>query len=172
VRGTPGEEAGVKPHDLVVDPGIRPLFTRLSAPPNNVFKGAVAADLENLLTHGAAQPTRDMDSIEWKDAAATRVDPEQLGIVGRFGHREDPGSVGPDQNIGGQPQQTRLRSSRTPDKPLEPVNVIIAVDELGSADEPLMERDGRLDPVDNVFLEGAAQPHQAFVAALAVHHEL
>src|ERR1700746_387194 len=116
MRRTPCKERRVKPHDLVIDPRVRPLFTRLCAGAYDVFEGAVAADLENLLTHGAAQPTRDMDSIEWKDAAAMRVAPEQLGIVGRFGHREDPGSVGPDQNIGGQPQQTRLRSSRTPDK--------------------------------------------------------
>jgi len=52
------------------------------------------------------------------------------------------------------------------------MDVVIAIDELGRADEPLMQRDCRLDPADHVFLKGAAQPHQALVPALAMHHEL
>src|SRR5215469_6912478 len=153
MRGTPRKECRVKPHDLVIDPGVRPLFARLRTSPDDIFERTVAADLENLLAYDAAQSARYMKSVEREDPAAARVDPEQLGIVGRFGHREDSGSVRADENIGGRPQQTRLRSVRAPDKPLEPVDVIVAVDELGGGGEPLMQRDGRLDSVDHVFLE-------------------
>src|SRR5437868_9725323 len=52
------------------------------------------------------------------------------------------------------------------------MDVIIAVDELGSGDEALVQRNRRLDPVDHIFLECPAQSHQAFVAAVAGGDEL
>src|SRR6516162_1062986 len=107
-----------------------------------------------------------------KSAAYSRTISSLIQVFGRFGNRENPGGIGADENLWGQLQQARPRSGRTPDKPLEPVDVIVAIDELSSPDEPLMERDGGLDPSDHVFLEGAAQAHPALVAALAVNHKL
>src|SRR5271167_646367 len=172
VRSTPGEERRVEMHDLVVDPRVRPLLARLRAGADDVFERAVAADLKNPPAHHPAQPARYVERVERQDPAAARIDPEELRVVGRFGHRENPGGIGAHENVRGQLQQARPRSGRTSDKPLEPVDVVVAVDELGGADQPLMERDGGLDAADHVFLEGAAQPHQALVAALAVNDEL
>jgi hypothetical protein len=33
------------------------------------------------------------------------IDPEQLGVIGRFGHREDPAGISGEQYIGRQPNQ-------------------------------------------------------------------
>ena len=95
-----------------------------------------------------------MEGVERQNPAAPRIDPEQLWVVGRFGHREDPGGIGTDQDLGGQPQQAPLRSGRTPDKALEPMDVVVAVDELGGADEPLMQRDRRLDAAEARQMRG------------------
>src|ERR1700747_3682279 len=47
-------ERPIKPHDLVVDPGVRPLLACLGAGADHVFESAVAADLKNPLAHHAA----------------------------------------------------------------------------------------------------------------------
>src|SRR5271167_1055379 len=58
MRRAAGEERLIEPHDLVVDPGVRPLFARLRAGADDIFERAVAADLENPPAHHAAQPAR------------------------------------------------------------------------------------------------------------------
>src|ERR1700730_18958831 len=57
--GPAGEKRRIKPHDLVVDPRVRPLFGRLGAPADNFLEGAVAANLKAALAHHATQPMRD-----------------------------------------------------------------------------------------------------------------
>src|SRR5215471_1614910 len=46
-----------------------------------------------------------MKRVERDDAAALRVDPEQLRVLGRLSHREDAGGIGSEQNFGGQRHQ-------------------------------------------------------------------
>src|SRR6185503_203208 len=58
------------------------------------------------------------------------------------------------------------------DQPLEPVDVVIAVDEAGRSDEHLMHRDRRVDSANDEFLERAPDSHQAFVARAAVDDQL
>src|SRR6266851_10406435 len=64
--------------------------------------------------------------------------------------------------------KARPRLRPIADETFQPVYVVVAVDKGGGGGEALMQRDGRLDAADHIFLERAAQPHQAFVAALAV----
>src|ERR1700749_4914077 len=70
------------------------------------------------------------------------------------------------------PRRSRLGSWGSSDEIFQPVNVVIAVDEFRSDRETLVQRNRRLDPADHIFLQRAAQPHQAFVAALAVDDQL
>src|SRR6478752_10263483 len=58
------------------------------------------------------------------------------------------------------------------DQLLQPVDVVLAVDELGLLDDLLVQRDGGLDAADHELLERAAQPHQALVAAGTAHDQL
>ena len=55
---------------------------------------------------------------------------------------------------------------------LEPVDVIIAVDDVLGAHELAEQRQRRLDAVHDEFVERAFEPHQAFGAGLAVHDQL
>jgi len=118
VRGPAREERRVEPHDLAVDPGIRPFIACLGAGADDVFEGMVAADLEKPLAHHAAQPARHVEGVERQNPAAARIDPEQFQVVGGFRHRKNPGGISPDEKLGGQPKQARLRSTRTSDKAL------------------------------------------------------
>src|SRR6516165_6654573 len=63
-------------------------------------------------------------------------------------------------------------SGGAPDEAFEPVDVVVAVDEIGGGDERLMQRDCRLDPADHIFLERPPQAHQAFIAASAMNDQL
>ena len=105
VRRAAGEEPGIEPQNFVVDPGVGTLFGRLGAAADNFLEGAVAADLETALPDDAAQPLRHVKAVERQDTAAPRIDPEQLRIVRRFAHRKDAGSIGGEQDVGGQPQR-------------------------------------------------------------------
>src|ERR1700757_1513716 len=60
----------------------------------------------------------------------------------------------------------------TPDKALEPADVVTPSEKAPPLPQPLVQRDRRFDAADHIFLERPAQPHQAFVAAPAVDHEL
>src|ERR1700730_15458100 len=66
----------------------------------------------------------------------------------------------------------RLWSWGSPDEIFQPVDVVIAVDEFRRDSETLVQRNRRVDPADHILLERSAQPHQAFVAALAVDDQL
>src|SRR5438105_8576946 len=105
VRRSAGEKPGIEPHDLVVDPGVGAFFGRFGAAADHLFERAVAANLEIALPDYPAQPLRHVKGIERQDPAAPRIDPEQLRVDRRFAHREDPGSVGGEQYLGGQPQR-------------------------------------------------------------------
>ena len=55
---------------------------------------------------------------------------------------------------------------------LEPVDVIIAVDDVLGAHKLAEQRQRRLDSIHHEFVERALQSHQAFGAGLAVHDQL
>jgi len=105
VRSAAGEERRIKPHDLIVDPGVGTLFGGFRASEDNVLERAVAADLEAAAPDNAAQLVRHVEPVKRQNSTAPRIDPEQLGVIGRFGHGEDTGGVGGEQKFGGQPNQ-------------------------------------------------------------------
>src|ERR1700679_3979974 len=55
---------------------------------------------------------------------------------------------------------------------LQPMDVIVAVDDVRLAHQLLEQRDGGVDADHHDLVERAPQPHQAFVAVLAVHDQL
>jgi len=107
------EESRIQPRDLVIDPGVGALFGRLGAAADHVLESAVAADLEILLPHDTTQAPRHVERLERQDPAAARINPEQLWVVRRFGHWEDPGCICGEQDVGGEPQ--RVSAPITPD---------------------------------------------------------
>ena len=76
------------------------------------FESGVAADFEDVLAHKAAQSAGHVKRVEGDDAAALRIDPEELGVVRRFGHREDAGGIGPQQDLGAQRDQHGFELTR------------------------------------------------------------
>src|SRR5262245_31284768 len=54
----------------------------------------------------------------------------------------------------------------------EPVNVVVAIGDIGIADEFAEERQRRLDAVNNEFVERAAQTHHRFDAVAPMHDQL
>jgi len=94
------EERLIEVHDLVVDPGVRALLARFGAAADDRPESAIAGDFEPALPQQTAQPVRDMKGIERKDAAMVRIDPEQLGVVCRLGHRKDAAGIGGEQDLG------------------------------------------------------------------------
>src|SRR4051812_44319589 len=59
-----------------------------------------------------------------------------------------------------------------PEKPFEPMDVVVTAAEFGVGSEALMQRDRGLDAADSIFVERPAQAAQAFVTAVAVAHQL
>src|SRR5579883_2881781 len=57
-------------------------------------------------------------------------------------------------------------------EPFEPMDIVVAIDEIGFGDEPQMQRKRGLDPGDHIFLERTPKPHQALVARSAVNDKL
>ena len=55
---------------------------------------------------------------------------------------------------------------------LEPVDVVVAVDDGGFAHQRAEQRQRGLDAVDHHLVQRPAQPHQAFAAGLAVDDQL
>src|SRR4029450_4465177 len=55
---------------------------------------------------------------------------------------------------------------------LQPVDVVVAVDDVVLAHQRAEQRQRGLDAVDDEFVERALEPHQAFAAGLAVDDEL
>src|SRR5262245_25755672 len=67
------------------------------------------------------------------------------------------------------------RSRRHPalgEKFLQPVDVVVAVDDFLLAHQGAKERQRGLDAVDHELVERALEPHQALAARLAVHDQL
>src|SRR3990172_7574471 len=55
---------------------------------------------------------------------------------------------------------------------LEPMDIVIAVDDIGLRDERCEEGDGGLDAIDHELSKRPLEPHQAFVARAGMHDEL
>ena len=55
---------------------------------------------------------------------------------------------------------------------LEPVDIVVAVDEVALDDQAVVQRNGGFDATDHELFERAAQPHQAFVPRTTVDHQL
>src|SRR5258708_10075871 len=75
------------------------------------------------------------------------------------------------------PRSARLAGALRPhgalgQKLLKPMDVVIAVDEIGVAHERAEQRQRGLDAVDHELVDRPPQPHEAFAARLAVHDEL
>src|SRR5262249_62327625 len=136
----------IKPYDLVIDPGVRALFSRLGAAMDDLLESGVAPYFEAALPYDAAQPAGQVETFERQDAASVRIDPEQLRVVCRFRHREDPGGVSGEQQIRGQPEHGSGQLCRLSDETFEPMDVVVAVNELGGGRQTLVQRDRRLAP--------------------------
>src|SRR5262245_60802643 len=54
----------------------------------------------------------------------------------------------------------------------QPMDIVNAVGDVGLLHQIDKQRDGRLDALDDELGEAALEPHQAFVAILAVHDQL
>ena len=90
----------IKIPDPLVDPGVVAAGLRCGATGYDRLEGGVDRDRESVGAHGAGQPRSDAKTIERNDAPRLRLDPEQGGVVGALGHREDAAGVGAQQHFG------------------------------------------------------------------------
>src|SRR5208283_2566880 len=85
MRMTHLEQFAIEAHDLVVDPG----FLALGASTHDRFERAVGGDPEPIRAHSLGETARDDKTVERKDAALMRLDPEQFLGLAALGHRKD-----------------------------------------------------------------------------------
>ena len=85
--------------DALVDPGVVAAGLRRGAACDHRLEGGVDGDGKRIGAHGARQPRGDAKTLQRDHAAHFRFDPEQGGIVGAFGHREDAAGIGAQQHL-------------------------------------------------------------------------
>src|SRR5690606_38475599 len=93
------EARAIEPANFAVDPGLAPAGRRGGTAIDYRVEIAVDPDLEHVPTDGLLQPPRNVPAVERYDAASLRFDPEQAGIVSRFGHGEDAAGIGLEQDL-------------------------------------------------------------------------
>src|SRR5262245_24805367 len=123
------------------------LMTMRMAKPAASKNGCVAGDRE-----------RPAVSTEFMIGKRLRVD----GVTGNAGGRR---RVPAEWNFS-------MLHSALGQKLFQPMDGVIAVDDVLVAHEGAEQRQGGLDPVDDEFVQCALEPHQAFLPGLAVHDQL
>jgi hypothetical protein len=170
----------VETADAPVDPGPGTSGHRLRATVKHAVEVAIDQHGEAIRPYSPRQSIRNVKSVERNDAAAFRFDPIERGIVGAFRHRKNAASIGLEQNlgrnidecglaaghttglaVGGRPFQedvhycSLLLDGATGQEGLKPVDIVVAVDDFRLAGERAKQRQGRLDAVDNKFVQRA-----------------
>ena len=93
-------EPDIEIANALVDPGIVAARLRRGATCYHSLERAIDRHGEGVGTHGAPKPRRDAKTFERYHAAHLRLDPEQGGVVGALGHREDSAGVSAQQHFG------------------------------------------------------------------------
>ena len=115
-----------------------------------------------------------VEAVERNDATPLRFDPIKGRVLGAFGHGEDAAGIGLQQDLGrdvdqcrlavghmsrlaagGRPLQGLLLNRAAGEELLEPVDIIIAVNDLGFARQGAEQRQCCFDAVDDEFIERA-----------------
>jgi hypothetical protein len=94
------EQLAVEAFDRSVDPGLVAAGPGLRAGGDHLGEGVVEADLEGISPDGPGQPMADMEAVERNDPAPLGVDQEDVLIVARVRHGEDPVGVAVEQILG------------------------------------------------------------------------
>ncbi len=90
--------------DIGVDPGLGPV----GAGAHGAREITVHRDLVAAPAHPARQAARDMERVQREDAARLRIDPENLGVFGAVGHRENASGIGAEHQLGRQGRDRRI----------------------------------------------------------------
>lgn len=100
VRMAHGEQPPARLEDRHVDPRVPPLPLRLPAQPHHVHEGTVGSDTKAIAPDRLAERAGDMEARQRQDRPPARLHPEDIGIVGRMGHRKYADAIGPQQHDG------------------------------------------------------------------------
>ena len=95
-----GVKQAVAGGDALADPAIRGPRTRRGAGGEDVCEGGVAGHPVAAAAQGSRQRTRDAQPVQRQHRTHPRLDPENLGIVTRVGHRENSAAIRQHQQIG------------------------------------------------------------------------
>ena len=112
----------------------------------------VDADVETAVPHALAQRLRNLQAIERNDAALVRLDPVERIVLGTLRHRENARRIGPQQDL----RRDRAHQACAGEIMLQPVDVIVAVDDVGLGQQLLEQRNGGLDALDDEFAQAPA----------------
>ena len=166
---------------------MRPLIQVERRPERGAAQPSITASklrvdlhLEAAAADGAGKPPRHMHAVERQDAAPLRLDPIERVVLGALGHGKDAAGIGLEQHLRRDLDHDVVDRGHA-DLPagvglgemvLEPMDIVIAVDDFGLRDERGEQRDGGLDAVDDELAQRPLEPHQAFVAGAGMHDEL
>ncbi len=184
--------------DLAVDPGFGPVGHLAGAAVDDLFKRRVDADRVKDGAHRLAfndflEAAGDFQVGDGELAAQFGADPVDVFAVGALGHREETLFVGFEQEFGGEDQlhgpimtnlqefvknpqilmvSGLLRGGFFLELLFEPVDGVFTLEEFGLFENPLMERQRRLDARNHGFADGALQPADTFLPRAAMDDEL
>ena len=117
-----------------------------------------------------------MQAVERQDAAALRVDPEELAGFSRFRHREDARGVGLQEQARRDLRKRLVAQGATPRPALRGTppasGCCSALLDVGLVEQRVEERRRRVDAVDDQLVERAAQAGERELAVAAVHDQL
>ncbi|ENN85990.1 hypothetical protein RHSP_16060 [Rhizobium freirei PRF 81] len=167
----------IKRTDRLVDPGARPTACLLGAGRDHALEIRIEANVEGILADLLSEALGYVERIQRDDAPQFRLDPEDLRVIGRFRHREEPDGIGAQQNLRSNAGMSAARSWHGLGRGLgqvvfQPMDIVIAIGDILIGNQILEQRQGGLDAVDDEFVERAAQAHHAFDAGPAMHDQL
>src|SRR5262249_25116990 len=182
------EQVAIERADLAIDPGGAPAGLGGGTAVDHALKVAIDPHLIEALANALRQAPRNVHLIEHQDAALLRLDPIERRVIGAFRHGKDAARVGFEQDLRGDLDDNVVARShvalRVPlplSRPrqlwflqefFQPIDVVKAIGDVRLLYQLGKQRDRGLNAVDDELRQAALQPHQAFVAILAVHDQL
>jgi hypothetical protein len=85
--------------DAGADPGLIAIAARTGAGFDHGSKGKVAGNFEGPAAQHLGKGVRAVEMIQRQDRPSPRLDPEDIRIVARVSHRENPAAIGEQQQL-------------------------------------------------------------------------
>ena len=85
--------------DARIDPGLIAIASRSGTARDDAIEIEICPHLETVGSNGSGKPTRNVEIVDWQDAASLRLDPVDRRVLGILRHGEDAGGIGFQQDL-------------------------------------------------------------------------